>query len=73
MSRAPLSIRSAAALALTLSLGFGAVQALAAPRAAQAAPSACSNSSCSWSCVKQGYDGGACNAEGECVCLYAFP
>jgi len=50
-------------------LGFGATQALAAPRE-PAAAAACSNASCSWSCVKKGYDGGAC-INGVCTCVYA--
>jgi hypothetical protein len=62
-------VRWIAAAAFTAALGFGSVQAAAAPATADTAL-ACSPSYCSWSCVKQNYDGGAC-INGDCVCLYA--
>ena len=65
--------RWTAAAAFAAVLGVGTAQAFAQPRAPEAAALACSNASCSWSCVRQGYDGGACDVNGQCVCLYAEP
>lgn len=69
MIRPTVPLRWAAAAAVAAMLGFGTMQAAAAPRAEKAAR-ACTNSYCSWWCVKQGYDGGAC-VNGECLCVYA--
>ncbi|HEX2078163.1 MAG TPA: hypothetical protein VHG08_10660 [Longimicrobium sp.] len=65
--------RWSAAAAFAAVLGAGTAQAFATPSAPEAAALTCSNSYCSWWCVKQGYDGGACDANGECLCLYAWP
>jgi hypothetical protein len=55
----------------TLALGFGAMEALAAPRAAAPAGAYCTAqwaSKCNDICVNQGYDYGVCEEPGRCVC-----
>ena len=65
--------RWTAAAAFAAVLGVGTAQAFAQPRVARETAFACTNNGyCSWWCVKQGYDGGAC-VNGECLCLYAEP
>lgn len=63
-------------VATLLTLGFGAVQAFAAPRAqADAARRACSLASCDYGCRSRGYLGGLCdevNGTQYCECYGWF-
>lgn len=54
------------ALATVASLGFGAAQALAAPREAAAAER-CTDYTCRSRCINLGYAGGSCSGA-SCVC-----
>lgn len=61
------------AAATMAALGFGATQALAAPRAEADAARACSNlnhAQCRDSCRAMGYDTGSCVAGGGCWCVH---
>lgn len=60
-------------LAVLGALGFGAAQALASQRGAQAA-AACAPAGCFLECVRRGYDGGSCSGgTGACACYYITP
>lgn len=58
--------------AVSLGLGFGVVEALAAPGAPAAAEAACSAlwaAKCNQLCIDRGYDSGTCDAAtGQCLC-----
>ncbi|HEX8691526.1 MAG TPA: hypothetical protein VF746_03730 [Longimicrobium sp.] len=58
--------RGLAPAALVAALGFGAVQALAAPRD-DAGGRACMPDSCNRSCINRGAEGGSC-VDGNCLC-----
>ena len=61
--------RMAMGATLAAALGFGAAQALAAPRASVGdAARACKPGDCSRQCKAAGYDGGSC-AGGLCECF----
>ena len=60
--------RTAAAALVALSLGFGAAQALAAPRGPDEAR-ACNPGGCDRACRAQGAIEGRCN-NGLCLCLF---
>ena len=61
--------RALAGMSLAAALGFGAAQALAAPRGmVVAGERACSQGQCSRQCKAAGYDGGNC-AGGLCSCF----
>lgn len=58
-------------LAMALSLGFGASQALAAPADGAAAARLCDELKCRRSCLALGYQYGACSAGAEvCDCWH---
>ena len=68
MSRSIHTLRRAFFGAAVLgSLGFGAAQALAAPRAQGTAP-ICVFAECAARCILRGYDGGTCLTTRDCVC-----
>lgn len=54
------------AAALAGALGFGGVQALAAPREPEQ-PGVCNPGQCTRNCKQMGYDGGFCFS-GDCIC-----
>jgi len=60
------------AAATTLALGFGAMEALAAPGAQRDAAAACTAlwaAKCNDICIDRGYDYGTCDGEtGRCLC-----
>ncbi len=53
-------------LAVALSLGFGATQALAGPT--ESAERACATGPCRKDCIAQGNSGGIC-IDGSCICF----
>jgi hypothetical protein len=60
------------AAAMTAALGFGAMEALAAPGAAKTAGAYCTATwaaKCNDICVGKGYDYGVCQEPGSCVCV----
>ncbi|HEX7240145.1 MAG TPA: hypothetical protein VF263_07765 [Longimicrobiaceae bacterium] len=60
--------------AVTVALGFGAVQAFASPARAPGTARTCDPQSCNTGCLNQGYfGGGECvdvNGRMRCLCLY---
>lgn len=64
--------RGAFAALMAAALGFGGVQALAAPAAAQDPSGACSSGQCSRDCRRAGYEGGFCD-QGGCICIIQVP
>jgi hypothetical protein len=56
----------------TAALGFGGVQALAAPAAAQGPEQVCNGGQCGRDCRRAGYDGGFCD-QGGCICIIQVP
>jgi hypothetical protein len=57
------------AAATALALGFGGVQAIAAPTA-EAAPQSCKPKTCNNQCVAQGSIRGECTETGLCRCVF---
>ena len=71
MRRTTRTARWMTAAALAGALGFGGVQALAAPRAADP-PDTCNPGLCTVSCRAQGAARGDC-IDDQCVCLFITP